>query len=294
MRVLSLGAGVQSSTLALMLARSDQRLGGLTVDAAIFADTQCEPGHVYSWLDWLETQLPFPVYRVTKGNLADYATRVVTSRKGHKYVENGLPMKTMYADGGGGIRQRFCTNHFKIVPIHRKIVELVGGAAAVRAWRKGDHAEPLVEKLIGISADEWARAKPSSDAWIAHRHPLLDIGMTRAGCLKWMEDNGFPTPAKSSCTFCPFHGDTQWKQMKDNDPAAWDAAVTFERRMNSAIAEAREYNDSLGNNTARITNMYLHRDLIPLDQVTLRPKQAAEQFGLWDDWTEECEGMCGV
>jgi 3'-phosphoadenosine 5'-phosphosulfate sulfotransferase (PAPS reductase)/FAD synthetase len=59
---LSLGAGVQSSTLALMAARGEI---GPMPKAAIFADTQAEPESVYRWLDWLEKQLPFPVHRVT-------------------------------------------------------------------------------------------------------------------------------------------------------------------------------------------------------------------------------------
>jgi hypothetical protein len=48
--ILSLGAGVQSSTLALMAAA-----GEVTPmpTAAIFADTQDEPASVYRWLDWL-------------------------------------------------------------------------------------------------------------------------------------------------------------------------------------------------------------------------------------------------
>ena len=56
--VLSLGAGVQSSTLALMAAKGEV---GPMPTAAIFADTQAEPASVYKWLDWLEAQLPFPV-----------------------------------------------------------------------------------------------------------------------------------------------------------------------------------------------------------------------------------------
>jgi 3'-phosphoadenosine 5'-phosphosulfate sulfotransferase (PAPS reductase)/FAD synthetase len=64
--VISLGAGVQSSTMALMAARGQIEP---MPDYAIFADTQAEPKHIYSWLDWLETQLPFPLIRVTKGNL---------------------------------------------------------------------------------------------------------------------------------------------------------------------------------------------------------------------------------
>ncbi len=56
--ILSLGAGVQSSTLALMAAAGEV---SPMPTAAIFADTQDEPASVYKWLDWLEKQLPFPV-----------------------------------------------------------------------------------------------------------------------------------------------------------------------------------------------------------------------------------------
>ena len=65
LRVLSLGVGVQSSTLALLAARGEV---GPMPDCAIFADTGAEPRKVYTWLDWLETQLPFPVHRVSRGN----------------------------------------------------------------------------------------------------------------------------------------------------------------------------------------------------------------------------------
>ena len=66
LEIISLGAGVQSSVMALMAAR-----GELTPmpSAAVFADTQWEPAGVYAHLDWLEQQLPFPTYRVTQGNL---------------------------------------------------------------------------------------------------------------------------------------------------------------------------------------------------------------------------------
>ncbi len=61
-QTISLGAGVQSSTMALMAAA-----GEITPmpDCSVFADTQAEPGSVYKWLDWLEKQLPYPVHRVT-------------------------------------------------------------------------------------------------------------------------------------------------------------------------------------------------------------------------------------
>lgn len=45
---LSLGAGVQSTTLALMFAHGEMPV---RLDAAIFADTQCEPVSVYRHLN---------------------------------------------------------------------------------------------------------------------------------------------------------------------------------------------------------------------------------------------------
>ena len=65
---ISLGAGVQSSAMALMAAH-----GEITPmpEAAIFADTQHEPEEVYAWLDWLKEQLPFPVHEVSKGDLLE-------------------------------------------------------------------------------------------------------------------------------------------------------------------------------------------------------------------------------
>ena len=61
LRVLSLGAGVQSTTLALMIEHGEIPM----VDCGIFADTKGEPQNVYKHLDWLEKQLSYPIYRVT-------------------------------------------------------------------------------------------------------------------------------------------------------------------------------------------------------------------------------------
>ena len=67
--VLSLGAGVQSSTLLLMAEAGEIEP---RPDAAIFADTGWEPAAVYQHLDWLETQTSIPIHRVSNGrNLYD-------------------------------------------------------------------------------------------------------------------------------------------------------------------------------------------------------------------------------
>lgn len=200
LRVLSLGAGVQSSTLALMIAK------GLVpmVDCAIFADTQSEPKAIYEWLDWLEAQLPFPVHRVTAGNLR--ADILADERKEVRYM---LP--TFTADGGMGKRQ--CTRHYKLDPIRRKVREL--GATT---------ANPCTQ-LIGISLDEAWRMKPSGVRHTVNIWPLIDMFMTRYHCIEWMMDNYRRIPAKSACTFCPY-GDN--KRLRELPPDEFAGVVELD------------------------------------------------------------------
>src|SRR5262245_38598179 len=113
LRVISLGAGVQSSTMALMAAH-----GEITSmpDCAIFADTGWEPGDVYDWLEYLETKLPFPVYRVFAGNLRDdvLASAANGTRTANPpfFTKDGL---------NRGFLRRSCTKEYKIEPIRAKI-----------------------------------------------------------------------------------------------------------------------------------------------------------------------------
>jgi len=179
MRVLSLGAGVQSSTLALMMAAGEVE----TVDCAIFADTKSEPAAVYAWLRELEALLPFPIHRVSRGNLE--ADILADERKEMRYM---LP--TFTSDGGMGKRQ--CTRAYKIRPIQAEIRALGGGLS-----------NP-VRQFIGISWDEMHRMKPSGVSYIQNVYPLVERRLTRGHCLEWLDAHHYRRPPKSSCTFCPY------------------------------------------------------------------------------------------
>ena len=182
--ILSLGAGVQSSTLALMAAKGEV---GPMPTAAIFADTQAEPASVYKWLDWLETQLPFPVIRVTAGSLTERITTTRTNRKtGNVYYSNMIPAMVLNQDGTKGIVGRACTSTFKIEPI-LKAARKIGGV------KRGQKHVSVIQ-WIGISIDEVTRMKPSREKWSEHRWPLIEIGMKRHDCLNWMRKNGYPQP----------------------------------------------------------------------------------------------------
>ena len=256
-RVLSLGAGVQSSTLALMIAR--QQLP--PVDCAIFSDTGWEPAAVYEWLGWLETQLPFPVHRVSAGNLRQ-DTMDRSNSTGQQFA--AVPWYTLNRDGSKGMGRRQCTAEYKLRPLQRKVVDLMGGKRP-----KGG-----CEMLIGISMDEVWRMKPSRVQYIKNVFPLIDKGMTRQACLRWMDERQYPKPPKSSCIGCPFHSDAQWR------------ALTPEE-----FADAIAVDHAIRNQPGMRAQQFMHRSLKPLDQVDF---STPEERGQLNMFLNECEGMCGL
>lgn len=267
LRILSLGAGVQSSTLALLAARGEI---GPMPDCAIFADTQSEPKAVMVWLDWLEAQLPFPVYRVTAGSLRD---NLLTDAAG-RFVS--VPFFTD-AGGDAGMTRRQCTREYKITPIQNKVRELLG-------LKKGERAPKhvAVEQWVGISWDERQRMKDSGKVYIKHRWPLIERAWTRGHCLEWWERE-FPgrKPPKSACEFCPYTDDDRWIDMRDNDPEAFSGAILVDRSVRRPGARIARGLDA---------KLYAHRSLKPLDEVEFVPGDGGSMFGM----VNECEGMCGV
>ena len=82
--IISLGAGVQSSAMAIMAAKGDFP----SVDCAIFADTGYEPKAVYKYLDFLKKILPYPIHIVAKGNIKDDMINSTSSKGIHFLCKN--------------------------------------------------------------------------------------------------------------------------------------------------------------------------------------------------------------
>jgi hypothetical protein len=202
---ISLGAGVQSTTLALLAEE-----GALPrPDVAIFADTGWEPAAVYEHLDRLEAAVSFPVLRVSAGNLRDDAINPA-----HRYAS--VPYFVRNPDGSEGMGRRQCTSEYKLSPIRRKIRELLG--AAPPDFRRVPGGR-VCEQWVGFSTDEVGRANRQKDSdgvfYLTTRYPLLDLGMSRADCERWLRAHGWQSTAKSACIGCPFHGNAQWRQLRD-------------------------------------------------------------------------------
>lgn len=272
--VLNLGAGVQSSCLALMAAK-----GEVTPmpDFAIFADTQAEPTEVYTWLDWLEKQLPFPVIRVTKGNLTDDSLKVFKHKKtGNDRIQRIIPLYGVKPNGTvTAAIGRSCTADYKVAPILKELRERCGITRG--------QTETVITQWIGISYDEMQRMKPAGNKWTQHRWPLIEKRMTRSHCKEWLKANGFPEPPRSACYYCPFHSNEEWRRLRNEDPVHFAKAVEFDKVIRAKYKE---------NNKSMNMEVYLHSLCQPLDKIDFDSDEDKGQMGF--DFNSECEGMCGI
>lgn len=241
--VISLGWGIQSTTLAFMVALGELPM----IDVCIHADTTHEKQATYDyvarWTPWLEER----------------GVKVATVRT-HKKLdavdEYGgcmIPAYMTIADKSSQF-SRQCTQQWKRAPIRRYL----------QANRDG---RP-VEQWLGISLDEFQRMKDSDVKYIKHRWPLIEKRMTRNDCVLWLERHGLEVPPKSACVFCPFQSQREWHEIKVNGNGDWQKAVAVDQ----SVRKARPPHD-----------LYVHQSRIPLEEVDLRTPEERGQLSLWDN-----------
>jgi hypothetical protein len=270
MRVLSLGAGVQSTTIALLACEGHIE----RPDAAIFADTGWEPKQVYRQVDRIAAELAgagIPLYRVSKGNLRVDAT---TADEGRFAT---VPYFVRNPDGTQGIGRRQCTSEYKLGPIMRKCRELLGAKAP--AFRRVPRGR-TVEQWIGFSTDEIDRVNNRREnLYTTKRYPLLELGMSRKDCRRYLDEVGWGDTVKSACIGCPYHGNKTWRDMRDHRPDEWADAVAFDHaiRKGGARRGAAELNGEA----------FLHRSMLPLELAPVDRLQRNEvreaQLDLFED-----------
>tara|TARA_R100000458_G_C8202761_1_gene192768 strand:- start:72 stop:866 length:795 start_codon:yes stop_codon:yes gene_type:complete len=261
LRILSLGAGVQSSTVALMMEK------GLIekCNAAVFSDTKSEPKAVMEWLNWLKNQVSFPIYIESKGDLRKDTMDYLIDKQ-----FSLIPVFTKSkSTGKKGMSRRQCTNHYKVQVVVKKTRELLGLKPGQR--RKDDMK---VEMVMGISRDEPSRMRTNKLSYITNVYPLVDLGMTRKDCLEWMQQQGYPKPPRSACTYCPFHSIAEWKEIKKNKDE-WQDVVELDHFIRD---KSKNGDDELYLNAARV----------PMEDLDLDGENQIDLF------MNECEGACGV
>lgn len=262
LRVLSLGAGVQSTTLLLLAAE-----GALpAVSAAVFADTGWEPAAVYAHLDRLEREVAAPagisILRVQRGNLRHDALDPFA-----RFAQ--MPLYILGDDGSHGMLRRQCTAEYKLSVIKTEVRRLLGYPHPRRVPR-----DVFAEQWIGISSDESSRAsRMNNDIRYARPwFPLLflpggtgrsRLGWTRADCQRYLRTRGFAETPRSACIGCPYHSNAMWRDMRDNSPAEWADAVQFDRAIRHGFGRARAKGHQLRGQA------FLHPSRVPLDRAPI-------------------------
>ena len=226
LRVLSMGWGRQTWTLAAMMA-----LGELPrVDFIVHADTTHEREATYAfrykWEPWL-----------VKHGLSVVTVKGARPDAVREWKVKGVMIPAFTTDtatGSEGQVRRQCTNDWKIQPIRRFI----------RAELDRRGVKPsvgVVESWQGISLDEFQRMRDSDVAYITNVYPLVDRKMSLADCLTWLETRGLPIPPKSSCTFCPYRSLGSWRELKRVGGADWIEAVAVDLAIRDKRPKAALY-----------------------------------------------------
>jgi len=147
MRILSLGAGVQSSCLALM---AQEGLTKHKPDYMIFADTGWEPSFVYEHVEYLKKAITIcPIITVERSNIREDLIRAANPIKGSndewKSFAGRVPNPPLFAARPGGkvgMLYRQCTHDYKVIPIQKKMREILGIKPRHRV-KKGTIVEQL-------------------------------------------------------------------------------------------------------------------------------------------------------
>jgi len=258
MKVISLGMGVQSTAMYLMSSKNIIE----RADHAVFADPGAELPRTYEILeylqDWQQLNDGIPIHVTNERNLLQDILKAQNSR--------GVRLASIpaFTESGGMIRRQ-CTGEYKIQPVIKKVRELHGLKPRKRM--------PQTEMWLGITMDEIQRMKVSQLPRIDYVYPLIDQRMSRGDCIKIFERFQFPIPPKSSCVFCPYHSDRNWKDIKENSQKEWEICL--------------EVDNVIRDSTKRglADKLYLHRSTIPLERIEFADQQ--ELF--------MCEeGFCGL
>ncbi len=191
MKVLSLGAGVNSTALLVLKAQ-----GKVDFDIAIFADTGGEQPETYQYLK--EVIIPF----CKKHNIDLRFTKKDGESLYDDYFSKKIIPTTVW---------RSCSDHFKIRPIRKYLIR--------------NFPDEKIETLIGYCKGEEERAK-NNDCGITA--PLIEMGINREGCMKIIKDAGLLTPIKSGCFFCPYQEGKSWINLLKNHPDLFDEAEALE------------------------------------------------------------------
>ena len=186
-------------------------------------------------------------------------------------------------DGGNGtgINWRQCTNQYKIKPIRRRALDLLGLKPKGRI-----PAETKIEMWLGISTDEVGRMKPNADWFVENRYPLIyEMSVSREECVRWLQEHHPDVPVgRSACIGCPFRSSASWVDVRTSDPDEFGRTLKLDGLLRSEEHWAGR---------AFRKHAYLHHRRMPLEKAIELDVSEMKDGGA-AAFNNECEGYCGI
>lgn len=262
--VLSLGAGIQSTTLYLMSA-----LGHLPpIDFAIFADTGWESESTYRHIEFLKSNYNIPIETVSAGNIFNDTLSSFTDSNPYFLDSSSrwisLPAWTL-SSGKIGKLKRQCTAEYKIRPI-RKLIH--------SRLKRGQFFPGSIRLWFGFSIDEFLRSFYSDVNYIQNYFPLIEMNLSRSDCIRFLEANLDKIPIRSACLGCPFRRDLEWKN-----------CLVIEKEFNSII----KIDNTIRKHSLMFSELFLHKSATPMSDLPfLNQISDSKQLNAFDScsWCE--------
>lgn len=229
MKILSCGAGMQSSALHLMSCENAlAKIRGEPpvwpqvpiYDISIFCDLGFEP-------PWVKKQVEF---LANAGHSCGVPLVILDSPLYTDFMENfgerrtiSIPWWTIKEDGHKSKMPRNCTIDYKVELISKYVRwELLGYKKGQRLREEDKKAH---EMHMGFSAEEARRCKENPNPMFVNKFPLVEMVLTRADNYAYIKDVwGLETRA-SACAFCPFHKNYFFKFLRENEPEQYAQVV---------------------------------------------------------------------
>ena len=224
------GGGVQSAAIAALIVQ-----GALRPDLAIIVDTEREQSTTWDYMDEvISPALQGVGVTLNRVRKSEFERRDLFGGKSGQTL-----LMPVFTNKGGmpGKLTNYCSAYWK-----REVIKRWANAQGVKA----------VDNWLGISVDEMQRMVNDRGQKWRTRYPLVERRMNRGDCVALVKRMGWPEPPRSSCYMCPNHTQVEWRDIRDNKPDDWAAAVELDRNIR-----------------IRDPHAFLHADGVPLEEADL-------------------------